>query len=295
MEAVLLAGDLSKLSPDERTRYLMQTCQSLGLNPLTKPFDYIRLSGREVLYATKGCADQLRSNRRISLQITDRKVSGDLMIVTVRATTPDGRFDEDVAAVAIKGLQGEALANACMKAITKAKRRVTLSICGLGMLDESEVRSVLEAEALAGPVSPDPRPKPKAIEASPIRPPAQEVPKTATTATFLVKVPYGGEPASYPRTRGGAKEAYREIEKVFAEGHHDIIELNTEILDEIATRVPALAEEISNLRAAAAELTPDPDAEPDGFVAEFVGADDDTFPGDKPSDQAKPGGYLSDT
>jgi hypothetical protein len=29
-----------------------------------------------------------------------------------------------------------------MKAVTKAKRRVTLSICGLGMLDETEVDSV---------------------------------------------------------------------------------------------------------------------------------------------------------
>jgi len=34
------------------------------------------------------------------------------------------------------------VANAIMKAITKAKRRVTLSICGLGMLDETEVESL---------------------------------------------------------------------------------------------------------------------------------------------------------
>ena len=58
MEAVLLAGDLSKLTADERTSYYMKSCASLGLNPYTKPFDYIKLSGREVLYATKGCADQ---------------------------------------------------------------------------------------------------------------------------------------------------------------------------------------------------------------------------------------------
>ncbi|EOV0478051.1 hypothetical protein ACOIM4_001927, partial [Campylobacter coli] len=42
-------------------------------------------------------------------------------------------------ALNIKNLGGDNLANAIMKAITKAKRRVTLSICGLGMLDESEL------------------------------------------------------------------------------------------------------------------------------------------------------------
>ena len=35
-----------------------------------------------------------------------------------------------------------ALANAIMKAETKAKRRVTLSICGLGMLDETELETI---------------------------------------------------------------------------------------------------------------------------------------------------------
>ena len=40
--------------------------------------------------------------------------------------------------VSIAGLKGEALANAMMKAETKAKRRATLSICGLGWMDEVE-------------------------------------------------------------------------------------------------------------------------------------------------------------
>jgi hypothetical protein len=36
--------------------------------------------------------------------------------------------------------------NALMKAVTKAKRRVTLSICGLGMLDETEVETIPDVE-----------------------------------------------------------------------------------------------------------------------------------------------------
>jgi hypothetical protein len=41
-------------------------------------------------------------------------------------------------AVAIGALKGDALANAPMKAETKSKRRVTLSLAGLGWLDETE-------------------------------------------------------------------------------------------------------------------------------------------------------------
>ena len=40
---------------------------------------------------------------------------------------------------------GDPIANAFMKAETKAKRRGTLSICGLGMLDESEIASISSA------------------------------------------------------------------------------------------------------------------------------------------------------
>jgi hypothetical protein len=62
-----------------------------------------------------------------------------VLVVTARATMPDGRVDESIGALPIDKLQGEARANALMKCETKAKRRVTLSICGLGMLDESEI------------------------------------------------------------------------------------------------------------------------------------------------------------
>jgi hypothetical protein len=53
-----------------------------------------------------------------------------------------GRTDAAKGAVNISGLKGEALANALMKAETKAKRRATLSICGLGFLDETEVEDI---------------------------------------------------------------------------------------------------------------------------------------------------------
>jgi hypothetical protein len=49
MESVLLGGDLSKLSPAQRVVYYQRVCESIGLNPLTKPFDYINLNGKLTL------------------------------------------------------------------------------------------------------------------------------------------------------------------------------------------------------------------------------------------------------
>lgn len=143
VEAVLLGGDLSKLTPEQRLSYYQAVTKSLGLNPLTKPFDFITLNGKLTLYAKRDCTDQLRALRGISITISDRSTLGDVYVVTARASTPEGRTDESTGAVSIKGLAGEALANGYMKAETKAKRRVTLSIAGLGILDETEAQDAV--------------------------------------------------------------------------------------------------------------------------------------------------------
>lgn len=139
---VVIHGDLSRLGPSDKVAYYAKVCESLGINPLTKPFEYIRLNGKEVLYATRSCAEQLRQRHRVSLEIVSRETIGDVYVVTARATLPSGRTDESTGAVSLDQLKGESLANAFMKAETKAKRRVTLSVCGLGILDETEVASL---------------------------------------------------------------------------------------------------------------------------------------------------------
>jgi|GEM_PF-1447680 len=150
MERVIAAGDLSKLSPADRVCYYGAVCESIGLNPLTKPFDYLSLSGKLVLYANKGCTDQLRNIRGVSLHgPIDLSYIGDHVQVRVEMIDSTGRIDGDVAVVSLKGLQGEAWANAVMKAVTKAKRRATLSLCGLGMLDETEVDTIPGAVTVA--------------------------------------------------------------------------------------------------------------------------------------------------
>jgi hypothetical protein len=143
MEEVITKGDLSKLTPDRRVQYYNAVCRSLGLNPLTQPFAYITLNGKLVLYALRTCADQLRKINNVSMEIVSRDVTDDILTVHVRAKLPDGRVDEDLGAVAYPStLRGELRANAELKCITKAKRRATLSICGLGWLDETEVADI---------------------------------------------------------------------------------------------------------------------------------------------------------
>jgi hypothetical protein len=146
IELALVEGDLSRLTSAQRRQYYLRVCESMGLNPLTKPMEYLKLNGKMLLYATKSCTDQLRATRDISVTIVKREVANGVCEVTARAMTKDGREDTDVGAVFVDGLRGEALANAIMKAHTKAKRRVTLSISGLSVMDETEVETIRGAE-----------------------------------------------------------------------------------------------------------------------------------------------------
>ena len=162
-DAVLIQGDLSTLSEDQRSAYYLRVCESLGLNPHTQPFEYIPLGGKLKLYATRACSDQLRKLHGVSIQILSRELVEDIYTVTARAEDMTGRTDESCGVVSLKGLMGEARSNKIMCAETKAKRRVTLSICGLGWLDETEVEPQLQLQtriavpALAAPVVVDPQ------------------------------------------------------------------------------------------------------------------------------------------
>jgi hypothetical protein len=123
----------------------------MGLDPFTKPFDILRLNGKEVLYCTRSGTQQLNKLHKVSHLITSRDTNADagVYIVTSKASLPDGRCTESIGAVNIAGLKGEMYANAIMKAETKAKRRATLDLLGLGVLDESEAESIPNATTVA--------------------------------------------------------------------------------------------------------------------------------------------------
>lgn len=141
VERVAIIGDLALMQPTDRVLYYAYLCRSLGLNPLTRPFEFISLNGKLTLYPRRDTTDQLRVKRGVTIDRMERQhdAANDLAIVTAWGHTPDGRQDQAQGIVFIGGMRGETLANAWMKAETKAKRRLTLSLVGLGMLDETEV------------------------------------------------------------------------------------------------------------------------------------------------------------
>ncbi len=143
---LVLNGDISKMNDAQKVQYYDQLCKSLNLNPATQPFQIIKFQGKEKLYATKDCTEQLRKLNGVSVIDMDTKVEKDIIITKVKVQDKSGRIDISTGAVNIKGLAGDALANATMKSETKAKRRATLSICGLGMLDEAELDTMPKFE-----------------------------------------------------------------------------------------------------------------------------------------------------
>ena len=139
VEQLMVNGNLAGLTQPQRIEYYAYVCDRAGLDAATRPFDYITMNSKLVMYANKGCAQQLRRIHGVSVVEAHKELTDDLCTFTVIVKNANGRTDSGTGVIWIKGLTGEKLANAIMKAETKAKRRATLSICELGMLDETEI------------------------------------------------------------------------------------------------------------------------------------------------------------
>lgn len=163
-ESIVLRGDLSGLNESQKKEYYLYRCKQVGLDPAAKPFDLLKLNGKEILYANASCTQQLCSIHRLSTQITHRERLDDIFLVSVRVTGADGRVSENAGAVAVGNLKGDSLANAILKATTKAIRRAVLAHCGLGMLDETEVESIPEARTQPMVISEDIKPVEKVTQ-----------------------------------------------------------------------------------------------------------------------------------
>src|SRR5262249_25692959 len=79
------------------------------------------------------------------VELTETERDG-VIIITAMVKNGEGRTDMAKGVVTIGNLKGDALCNAIMKAETKAKRRATLSLCGLGWADESEIETIPGAQ-----------------------------------------------------------------------------------------------------------------------------------------------------
>lgn len=153
VESLIIKGDLSGLNQEQKIVYYRQICERLGLDPVSQPFKLLSLQGKQVLYLDRSGAQQLNKLHGISHEVRSREMIIDAGVyqVTARASDPKGRFTDSIGAVNIGGLKGDAYANAIMKAETKAKRRATMDLLGLGMLDETEVETIKDAVAVPVP------------------------------------------------------------------------------------------------------------------------------------------------
>lgn len=181
LEPLVVTGELIQLTQDERIQFYIQTCESMDLNPLTRPLQYFEQIDRNgkrnlILYALRVAAAQLRKLHNLSVTISPAEYTQDAVMFTATVTNHSGATDSAVGAESLKGLTGKEYADRIMAAQTKAKRRAILDYVGSGLLDESEVEgmngAVVEVTEndLKGYVAIPPAPTPVAASA-----PAKEV------------------------------------------------------------------------------------------------------------------------
>ena len=175
VHATIASGDYSRLDDAQRGDVVLALCRATGLNPLTKPFDFLRLQGKLILYANRNAADQLAAQHRITRKIVRGPeivdVGGKKLVLCVcEASTPDGRTEHATATVDLADPCG--LANVFMKAETKAKRRAALAVTGLSIIDEIEARDSSVRAEVANDTAPEtkpsaelPAPSPRASDA----------------------------------------------------------------------------------------------------------------------------------
>lgn len=168
LESLVLRGDISGLTATQRVQYYLGMCRILGLDAATQPLAYLRLSGKEVLYVTRGATDRLAAMHSLNREIIDGPkvidLAGTKLVIAVcRATLPGGRYETATATLPLSDH-----ATVLMKAETKAKRRATLAILGLGLLDETEVDSIpgAEVDSIPGAQTVEPAPARPAVDIS---------------------------------------------------------------------------------------------------------------------------------
>lgn len=216
---LVLGGDLSKMDGPARVSYYVQLCQSLNLNPHTQPFQILKFQGKEIMYATKSCTEQLRKQQGVSVTGLEHREKGDVYLVVCTVTDATGRIDVGTGAVATTNLKGEALANAFMKAETKAKRRATLSICGLGMLDESELDTMPQAVQVGLPQAAEIGTSAELVEPTAAEPARVHVPGTVSTQAEIDEREIAGHRTRlmYAKTLDQVKQIWKKIPTHLAE------------------------------------------------------------------------------
>jgi hypothetical protein len=157
LKKILFKGDLSSLTPEEQIAYYIQRCERVGLDPYSKPFDFLEIKDKDTgqikitLYANKEAAAQLIVNRGISIEKIEDSEENGVYKVKAHVRTADGRTGINLSVAHVKGLAGKNYENAIKRTVTQAIRRAILMACGLGDTDETEVADIPNARPVAFP------------------------------------------------------------------------------------------------------------------------------------------------
>lgn len=258
MAALVLSGDLSKLDAKQKMQVYVSRCEALGLNWRAQPYDYLKLSGKEVLYLSARGVAQLKKRDNISCKILERRAFEDaganIYFVAARAEAADGRFEEASAEVVITGSALDRC-NLRMKCETKAKSRATKMLGGEAAIDESEIDAIPGAVKVDGPMpsetvdaevveaKTEEKAKGNGKPAAPPKPPA----KPAAKPEPKPEPPPAPEPEptdveSQPVEEGYAGDDYRNALKEYAkEQGYDNKDVGTIMKDEFGINAQNIA------------------------------------------------------
>ena len=125
-------GKCDNLTKDQQAEYKKFLCAKIGVSPTLQPVDLIPTKNGLRPYLNKGASELIRDTRKISITGLEVAEQNGMFVVTCKVRGANGRIDCDMGACP-KGTEPH---NALMKAVTKAKRRATLSMCGLGAIIE---------------------------------------------------------------------------------------------------------------------------------------------------------------
>lgn len=134
-----LGGDLSPLSPSQRSQYYLARCASMGLDPASKPLDWITFQGKLACYPNVGAAAQLADKRNIQVDLGEIRREDGMLVCRGRGKTPSGRVAERTAYLDVGNAKGQDLANLFMKLESKTFRRVIAALTGWAAADAEEM------------------------------------------------------------------------------------------------------------------------------------------------------------
>ncbi len=158
MSKFLRTGDVIHFNDEEKLQIMHMICKRLGVDPISRPLELLKLPGtdkmpaREIWYLSATGCELIAGIWKMSFRIKEKGIEKDegVAYYVIEGKIPDtDRVDEATAYVEcgtrltngeVKLWFGTQMANARMKAETKARRRLIRRLTGLDFIDEDDIR-----------------------------------------------------------------------------------------------------------------------------------------------------------